>query len=184
MKGSTIFSNIEYQVLRSLLDKITVCEYSAGASVVTEGETGDAFYILRSGHAEVVKEGQGVLLNKLETGDFFGELALLKGEPRKATVRTTEKSTLFRLSKEDFDHLISEYPKIKEAILRISSNYSGRNPLDQKVEDFTEPVPEPSVSIPIEKSAFVRRIKSKPAKPWRRFPLFCSKVKWIVAPPA
>ncbi|WHY17271.1 cyclic nucleotide-binding domain-containing protein [Paenibacillus sp. G2S3] len=59
LKGSTIFSNIEYQVLRSLLDKITVCEYTAGVSVVTEGEPGDAFYILRSGQAEVVNEAQG-----------------------------------------------------------------------------------------------------------------------------
>lgn len=182
LKGSTIFSNIEYQVLRSLLDKITVCEYTAGASVVTEGEPGDAFYILRSGQAEVVKECQGVVLNKLQAGDFFGELALLKGEPRKATVRTTEKSTLFRLSKEDFDHLISEYPKIKEAILRIASNYSARNPLDQKVEDFTEPAPEPSVSIPIEKSAFVRRIKSKPAKPWRRFPFILQQSEMDCGP--
>ncbi|WP_340003660.1 cyclic nucleotide-binding domain-containing protein [Paenibacillus sp. FSL K6-0276] len=169
-------------MLRSLLDKITICEYSAGVSVVTEGEPGDAFYILRSGQVKVVSESHGVLLNKLQAGDFFGELALLKGEPRKATVRTVENATLFRLSKEDFDHLISDYPKIKEAILRIASNYSDSNLLDQKSEDFSEPPMEPSESTSMVKSAIEGRIKSKPAKPWRKFPFILQQSEMDCGP--
>ncbi|WP_349655070.1 cysteine peptidase family C39 domain-containing protein [Paenibacillus sp. G2S3] len=122
------------------------------------------------------------MLNKLQAGDFFGELALLKGETRIATVRTLENATLFRLSKEDFDHLISEYPKIKEAILRISSNYSGSNLLDQKSEEFLEPPLEPSESISIVKSPIKGQIKSKPAKPWRRLPFILQQSEMDCGP--
>ncbi|RED55134.1 ATP-binding cassette subfamily B protein [Cohnella lupini] len=122
--SSTVFSDMGSAALRSLLDKITVHRYSSGTNVFTEGDQGDSFYIVRSGQAEVMKESSGELLNRLGEGDFFGELSLLENSPRKASVRAVGDTTLFRLSKADFKELIDTYPLIKEAIIRITSNYN------------------------------------------------------------
>lgn len=58
--------------------------FQPGAEICHQGETGDKFYVIKSGEAEVY--GDGVLLRRLSTGDFFGEIALIRDVPRTATV--------------------------------------------------------------------------------------------------
>ena len=59
----------------------------AGHAVVTEGRVGYAFYVIDSGYADVVHEGQQ--LRRLGPGDFFGEIAIIAGRRRTASVTTT-----------------------------------------------------------------------------------------------
>ena len=61
----------------------------AGEAVIREGDTPDALYVLVDG-AAVVTSGAGGRLNTMAAGDFFGEIGLLKGVPRTATVTSTE----------------------------------------------------------------------------------------------
>jgi ATP-binding cassette subfamily B protein len=126
LKKSTVLSPMNADELRSLLSKFTVQHFLPGQDIVQEEGQGDAFYIIRSGTAEVFKKSAGTkAISQLGEGDFFGELALLTGYPRAATVRARDEVTVFRLSKEDFDHLITVYPKIKESIIVIAAGYSA-----------------------------------------------------------
>jgi hypothetical protein len=70
--------------------------FEAGASIVTEGEPGDAAYIIESGSCEVFKliDGKQVLVRTLNPGDVFGETAVFTGSPRTATVVAKERSSL------------------------------------------------------------------------------------------
>jgi len=70
--------------------------FRAGERVVTEGERGDAAYIIEAGHLDVFKniQGEQVLVRRLGPGDVFGETAVLTGEARTASVIATEDSTL------------------------------------------------------------------------------------------
>jgi len=125
LKLCTVFSPLSAEEIRTLLGSMVVREYAAGAAIIREGEVGDAFYILRSGRADVVKESQaGKVLNHLKAGDSFGELALLTGQTRSASIITTEASSVFRLEKEEFDRIVSTAPRFKGAIVAVAAGYS------------------------------------------------------------
>jgi ATP-binding cassette, subfamily B, bacterial HlyB/CyaB len=124
LKNNTVFTHVDHSALRSLLDRLDARTYGSMEYLVREGEDGDAFYIVKSGSAQVERGPEAAVVNRLYPGDFFGELALLTGEPRKASIRATEEVTVFRLAKSDFDELVQRYPVILESIRRISAHYT------------------------------------------------------------
>ncbi|WP_102349511.1 peptidase domain-containing ABC transporter [Bacillus sp. Marseille-P3661] len=143
LKRSTVLAPINANELRSLLDKIQIIHFSKGENIVTEGEVGDAFYIISSGTVDVIKDSENYkVLNTLEAGAFFGELALLTGDTRKATVQANDNVQVFKLSKDDFDSLIKRFPKIKDSILSIASGYGQVSNESQQVFDTTVADPE------------------------------------------
>ena len=91
------------------------CSY--GSVIVREGEKADAFFVLASGKARVVKEGAGggeVSLNVLRPGDSFGEAGLLDPEAiRTATVRASGDVEVLRLDRTVFDALLRIHPQIR-----------------------------------------------------------------------
>lgn len=101
------------------------CKGQRGDRVVEENQKGDAFFILASGEATVWVRGQGGrerIIAKLGPGDVFGEIALIRGIPRTATVEiTSDSAELLRLEKRDFDTLMESIPSVSFYLHRISS---------------------------------------------------------------
>lgn len=91
--------------LLRLSDALGSCIYQAGEVIVREGEPGEDFFMIEYGTAEVTKEGQGKLAD-LSKGDYFGEVALLHGKPRQATVTATSKTKVMTLEKNGFKRLL------------------------------------------------------------------------------
>jgi ATP-binding cassette subfamily B protein len=90
-----------------------------GAVIVREGDEADAFYLLVSGSARAVKAGEGgeeVPLNVLGPGDAFGEVALLEGGTRTATVRASSEVEALRLDRGVFQALLRANPEIHEYV--------------------------------------------------------------------
>ena len=85
--------------------------------IVRKGERGDAVYFIASGAVEVVFPDRRV---KLGTGDFFGEMALLTGEPRQADVRAQTYCRLLVLRKSDFDRLMRANPDVHATINEVA----------------------------------------------------------------
>ena len=100
-----------------VLDRFVPEHFSFGNVVVREGEKADAFYVLVSGKARVVKAGEGgqeVSLNVLKPGEGFGEMGLLDPNAlRSATVRASSDLVVARLGKTDFDELLEIEPGIR-----------------------------------------------------------------------
>ena len=92
-------------------------DYPAGAVVVRRGERGDCMYFVAAGEVEIVLRPQSIYLG---TGDFFGELALLTGDPRNATVIAVRQSTLLRLDIVDFRQLLGRQPELA-GIIRVAA---------------------------------------------------------------
>src|SRR5258705_4983704 len=110
-----LFSGLSDRELRSLAPRADQVSVPAGTAVVTEGESGVEFFVLMSGRAKVTKRGRTV--GKLGPGDSFGELALLAGTPRRATVTTTEPTELMVLVRSELVALLDDLPRMARKML-------------------------------------------------------------------
>ncbi|MEX2046477.1 MAG: cyclic nucleotide-binding domain-containing protein [Chloroflexota bacterium] len=99
------FRGLEPQELDRIAPRLVTVRVPAGAPVFSEGDAGDGYYIVREGEAEVAADG--VVLRRLGRGDGFGELALLFGRPRSATVTAVTDLVLATLARNDFARLVS-----------------------------------------------------------------------------
>jgi ATP-binding cassette subfamily B protein len=113
-----LFGGLEPIVLGLIAERLMPEKFVGGDDIVHQGERADKFYVITSGHAEVmVDDGLGPrAVNVLREGDFFGELALLSGEQRTATVRASETTELYSLSHDDFVALMEMEPSVRAGI--------------------------------------------------------------------
>ncbi len=88
-------------------------DYPAGAVIVRRGERGDCMYFVASGEVEIRVRPESI---RAGSGDFFGELALLTGDPRNATIVAVRQSTLLRLDIVDFRRLLGRQPELARII--------------------------------------------------------------------
>jgi len=98
------FRGLEPQELDRVAPRLVTHRFAAGATVFSEGDPGDGYYIVRDGEAEVA--AGGAALRRLRRGDGFGELALLFGVPRTATVTAVTDLVLAGLRRDDFARLV------------------------------------------------------------------------------
>ena len=110
--GSAMFDDLPEGVLSDLAGRVSLKGYPAGKPVFRQGERPDAFFIVRSGTLEVVEEdpetGKERVIRTLAPGDTFGELGLIAGAPRAATVRPIQDSQLFEVDESTFDRLLAD----------------------------------------------------------------------------
>ena len=96
--------------------------YAAGEKVCVQGQPGDSFYIIRRGRLQVTivnQEGEEIRSAEMRAGEYFGEMALLTGEPRSATVTALVDAELLRLRKEDLRAILSESTEVKEMLSEV-----------------------------------------------------------------
>jgi CRP-like cAMP-binding protein len=101
LKRASPFARLPDDVVWSLARQLETRIARAGDTVVTEGDEADRFYLVRSGRLEVRHSAKRLAI--LQGGDFFGEVAILTGGRRNATVRALEDSQLLCLSRSDFE---------------------------------------------------------------------------------
>jgi CRP-like cAMP-binding protein len=109
-----LFSRVGKRQLRQIAKLATFTEFSAGDMVIQAGERGDAFYLILSGRARVVGKPRA---RTLGIGDYFGEMALIDGEPRSATVTAASPLQAMMLSRRPFLKLLEQEPKIALALM-------------------------------------------------------------------
>ena len=111
-----LFAGLSPRQLRRLADLTEEHRYMEGATVVREGDVGDSFYVIREGQAKVVN-ASGRVVNRLRPGDFFGEISLLDGGPRTASVVAETPLTMHVLSRKDFLRVIQQEPAVGVKLL-------------------------------------------------------------------
>src|ERR1035437_9995827 len=115
IKGVPLFagcSKRELDEIASIADEI---ELPKGRDLTREGAAGHEFLVLADGRAEVTRKGRTV--NKLRSGDFLGEIALITGAPRTATVTTTAPSRMLVITARDFKSLLRRIPSLQLKVL-------------------------------------------------------------------
>jgi putative peptide zinc metalloprotease protein len=99
------FAHLDSAGLRALAERGTWLQSQPGQVLMTQGEPGDAFYVIASGRLEVVQDG--AVVREPGPGDHVGEVALLTDAPRNATVRAVTPGRLFRLDRAAFGDLVA-----------------------------------------------------------------------------
>ncbi len=110
-----LFEDLSKKQLKKVADLAEVARFMAGATLVKQGEIGDSFYVVLTGQAKVVANGRTV--NRLLPGDHFGEISLLDGGPRSASVVAETEMTLVIIAQKAFLAMLAKDPEITMCLL-------------------------------------------------------------------
>ena len=113
-----LFSGLSRRQLRALSRLADVADYSPGEVIVQTGDRGDSFYLMLEGRARVLGKSR-----VLRSADFFGEMALVDGGPRSATITATSAVRVMRLPRRAFLRALKQDPQIG---LTIMETLAGR----------------------------------------------------------
>ena len=113
-----VFSRLTPRTLTEVADRMSLDQHLAGASIIRQGGLGDKFYLIRRGAVDVLVQDQRGerVVARLGPGDYFGEAALLTGQPRNASVVSTEEVLLYALSAADFRRVIETSSTFEEEL--------------------------------------------------------------------
>ncbi len=113
-----LFADLEEHELATLSDSLQDQRLPRGANVVAAGDSGDSMYIVVEGLLEVyaLVANDELLVGRITPGEFFGEMSLLTGEPRSATVRAATEVVLFEVRKDNLLPLLQERPALASLI--------------------------------------------------------------------
>jgi voltage-gated potassium channel len=116
------FHNLGATLIAEVARLLRVRDYPAHAVIIRRGEPGDCMYFIVDGEVEIALEPQPL---RLESGAFFGELALLTGAPRNATITAVQSCTLLTLDIVDFFELLARQPELARVIHEEASQRLG-----------------------------------------------------------
>lgn len=119
LRHSLLFRFLPDEHFEKILPLLRVEEHPFGDLLVRQGEPANAFYVLTSGRARVIKTDQNtreIVLATLKPGDSFGEAALAQGGTRSATVRCSSGVEVLRLDRADFLDLAARVPELKHHV--------------------------------------------------------------------
>lgn len=124
LKKVDIFKPLKEEELKFLAGSLKVAPFSKGEIIMRRGEKADCLYIISDGKADIIAGDAASNLNMdpvktLSSGDFMGEMGLLTGEPRAATVVSAGETSCYRLDKKDFSFILSSRPEIAESLAEI-----------------------------------------------------------------
>jgi protein phosphatase len=119
LAGVPLFSQLSKRDLAEIAAIADEVDLPAGRALTREGQSGREFVVLAEGIADVERAGKRV--NTLGPGDFFGEISLVTGRPRTATVTTRSPARAFVLSAPAFRTLIRRAPRIRTSVLATAA---------------------------------------------------------------
>ena len=166
LRALPILQSLSQSFLETLSSRFSAESCDQGSVVFEEGSKGDKLYILVQGKVDVSRsdaENEKVQIAVLNDGDYFGEMALLRDEPRTATVKARTPCTFLTLDKKQFDKLLDDAPGLRsefeeqvrrrqdqldnineygEAGVALSSGLQGEEALAETFVDYDEMPPE------------------------------------------
>lgn len=116
LAGCPLFKGIDPDGLASLAERATSVDFPAGHVIARQGEIGTGFFVIVDGRVRIVRDG--IVVARLEPGEFFGELSVLDRMPRNATVAAEVPTSCLALASWDFEKILLEQPALTLAILR------------------------------------------------------------------
>lgn len=117
---SPLFEVLQPEERDAIVREMELETHDEGSVVISEGDPGSSMYVIAAGEVKVFTRGSmgagTVYLARLGEGDFFGEVSVLTGKPRTATITAAQRTELLRLDKEKLDGLLPRFPGIGKVL--------------------------------------------------------------------
>lgn len=141
LKNMPLFFLINDKDLKGISDHLEEVSFEKDSIIIKEGDDGDGFYLIREGSVRVLaslpEEMENITLSCLQKGDYFGEMSLITGDPRSATIVAETDVKLLKLLKNDFDQFILNNPSITVSLThKLSERLIASNKVLRKREKY------------------------------------------------
>jgi CRP/FNR family cyclic AMP-dependent transcriptional regulator len=111
LRGVPLFQGMSDRSIASIAELATPTSFEAGSTLIVEDTPGDTFIVLTAGSAEVTRAGRR--LRTVAAGDFLGEISLIDGGPRTATVTASTPVETLVIDRDGFARLMSEFAVVR-----------------------------------------------------------------------
>lgn len=115
-----IFSDLDQETIQKIVKSGTIQSYKKNSVILSEEDSGSALFVIAKGKVKIARtsnDDKEVILAILSESDFFGEMSLLDGMTRSATVTALEDSKLFMIQRAEFLDLLKKFPEVSIALL-------------------------------------------------------------------
>jgi len=121
VERSHLLRKVERDDLEEVFAAARLRCFEPGATIIREGEPGDELFLVQDGEVKVVTNSLAgaVELARLSRGAFFGEVALLTGRPRTATVTAVSDVTVIAISNDAMEGILRRYPKVRKLLQAV-----------------------------------------------------------------
>jgi len=117
---SPLFEILDTEQRAAIVEEMEQETHDEGSVIINEGDPGSSMYLIASGGVKVYTRGSGstgtVYLADLGEGDFFGEVSVLTGKPRTATITASQRTELLRLDRDKLDSVLTKYPDMRKVL--------------------------------------------------------------------
>lgn len=179
LRGIKLLAGLSSSQLEDVSHRLSPIRFRQGEVIIREGDPGYEMYFIESGRVRVVR-GSGpnaIFLADMGAGDLFGEMALLTGRPRSATVTALSDLDLWAMPQADFDELVATHPNLGLALSRLLSDRlrdtdakfigraAGTTAMPAQPETATVPVvkPRPAAKKP-EPAPKPKQVRKRPSR--------------------
>lgn len=118
--SSPLFEILGNEERAAIVEQMELETHDEGSVIINEGDPGSSMYVIASGSVRVYTRGSGstgtVYLADLGEGDFFGEVSVLTGKPRTATITASQRTELLRLDRDKLDAVLAKYPGMRKVL--------------------------------------------------------------------
>ena len=143
LRSVPLFASVDETFLALLNARVELVTFGKGQVICKQGDAADAFYLIRSGMVKVsnAMPGGEMVRTYLGRGDYFGEIGLLFNQPRTATCTALDTVSLVKIGKDDFEQMLTNFPKVKEMLTevadaRIKSSQKKQLPRGLNLDEF------------------------------------------------
>ncbi len=169
LRGLKLLAGLSSSQLEDVSRRLSPIRFRQGEVIIREGDPGYEMYFIESGRVRVVR-GSGtsaILLAELGAGDLFGEMALLTGRPRSATVAALSDLDLWSMPQADFDELVAAHPNLGLALSRLLSERlrdTDSRFVRQPAETMAMPTQPETVAVPVPRPSPTVKPAPKPVR--------------------
>ena len=114
LRGNRLFAGLSPDVISTIGSDVEIIRFESNEMIFNEGEPGDCLYLVIEGAVRISKSGRGgkqETLGIIQPGNFFGEMALIDGQPRSAQASATESTILGKIDAASFERIIEKAPR-------------------------------------------------------------------------
>lgn len=136
-----LFRGMSRDEILAVIRELRLHSLDPGHIVVTEGEPGDSLFVLTTGHCRAhVRNpaGRNMEVRRLREGDFFGEISVLTGQPRSATITTQTPCELLELDRTSLDSIVDRHPRVRDVLQEFHSQRAGST-IEATIRGMQEP---------------------------------------------